>query len=70
MQATTAAATAVAVCWHRMAMSLAPVKLLKQWSVEGGALGKPIGLVTKEIGTAIGAMSFVKLEKNVAEGDN
>ena len=60
------ATTAVAVCWHRMAMSLAPVKLSKQWSVEGGALGQPIGLDTKAIVTASGAVSFVKLEKNAA----
>ena len=64
VQATTAVAAAVAVCWHRMAMPMAPVKLSKQWSVEGGAMGgKPVGLDTKDDDTASGAVSFVKLEK-------
>ena len=59
------ATAAVAVCWHLMAMALAPVKLSKQWSIEGGAMcGKPIGLDTKDVDTASGPVSFVKLEKN------
>ena len=63
VQATTAVAAAVAVCWHRMAMSLAPVKLSKQWSIEGGAIGgKPVGLDTKDIDTAFRTVPFVKLE--------
>ena len=60
----TAVAAAVAVCWHRTAMSLAPVNLVQQWSVEGGALSKPIGLDVKEIDTTTETVSFVKLEKN------
>ena len=48
-----------------MAMPLAPIKLSKQWPIEAGAMGgKPIGLDTKDIDTASGTVSFVKLEKN------
>ena len=58
------ATTAVAVCWHLMAM-MAPIKLSKQWSIEGGAMGSnPIGLDTKDVDTASGPVSFVNLEKN------
>ena len=60
----TAVAAAVAVCWHRTAMSLAPVNLVQQWSIEGGALNKPIGLDVKEIETRSETVSFVRLEKN------
>ena len=60
----TALAAAVAVCWHRTAMALAPVKLVQQWSVEGGALHNPIGLDVKYIDTAGGAVGFVRLENN------
>ena len=57
------ATTAVAVCWHLMAM-LKPIKLSKQWSIEGGAWSsKPIGLDTKDVDTASGPESFIKLEK-------
>ena len=57
------ATTAVAVCWHPVAM-MAPIKLSKQWSIEGGAMGsKPIGLDTKDVHTASGLLSFVKIEK-------
>ena len=60
MQAT----TAVAVCWHLMAM-VAPIKLNKQWSIEGGAYrSKPIGLDTKDVDTTSGTVAFVKLDKN------
>ena len=45
-------------------MSLAPVNLVQQWSIEGGALNKPIGLDVKEIETRSETVSFVKLEKN------
>ena len=55
--------TAVAVSWHLMAM-LAPIKLNKQWSIEGGAnRSKLIGLDTKDVDTASGPVSFIKLEK-------
>ena len=58
------ATTAVAVCWHLMAM-LKPIKLNKQWSIEGGAYrSKPIGLDTRDVDTASGPVSFIKLEKN------
>ena len=56
------ATTAVAVCWHLMAM-FKPIKLNKQWSIEGGAYrSKPIGLDTRDVDTASGPVSFVKLE--------
>ena len=59
------ATTAVAVCWHLMAM-VKPIKLSKQWSIEGGAYrSKPIGLDTRDVDTASGPVSFIKLEKNV-----
>ena len=45
-------------------MTFAPVRLLRQWSVEGGRLGKAHGLDTKEIDTVIGPLSFVKINKN------
>ena len=64
LQAPTAVAAAVAACWHLMATPLSPIKLVKQWSVEGGALGKSIGLDTKDIDTPNGTVAFVKLDKN------
>ena len=45
-------------------MTLAPVRLVRHWSVEGGRLGKAHGLDTKEIDTIIGPLSFVKMDKN------
>ena len=58
------ATTAVAVCWHLMAM-FKPIKLNNQWSIEGGAYrSKPIGLNTRDVDTASGPVSFIKLEKN------
>ena len=45
-------------------MTTSPVKLAKQWSLEGGRLGKPYGLDVKEINTAVGTVSFVKVDKN------
>ena len=45
-------------------MSLAPVKLVKQWSIEGGRLSKPYGLEVKEIETTAGTVCFVRLDKN------
>ena len=47
-----------------MAM-LAPIKLSNQLSSEVGAnRSNPIGLDTKDVDTASGPVSFVKLEKN------
>ena len=58
------ATTAVAVCWQLVAM-LAPIKLNKQWPIEGGAYrSKPIGLDTRDVDTASGPVSFIKLEKH------
>ena len=46
-------------------MAIAPVKLMKQWSIAGGRLGKPFGLAeVKDIDTPQGTVSFVKLDKN------
>ena len=45
-------------------MTIAPVKLVKQWSVEGGRLTTPYGLDVKYIETTVGTVSFVKLDKN------
>ena len=45
-------------------MALAPIRLLRQWSVEGGRLGKAHGLDTKDIDTKDGPVSFVKIDKN------
>ena len=45
-------------------MTIVPVKLVKQWSIEGGRLSKPYGLDVKDIDTTVGAVSFVKLDKN------
>ena len=57
---TAAVAAAVAVFDP---MSLAPVKLVKQWSVEGGRLSKAHGLDVKDIDSTDGAVSFVKIDK-------
>ena len=46
-------------------MTIAPVNLVKQWSIEGGRLSKPFGLDVKDIDTTVGAVSVVKLDKNV-----
>ena len=45
-------------------MTLAPVKLVRQWSIEGGRLSKPHVLDVKDIDTPGGAVSFVRLDKN------
>ena len=46
-------------------MAVAPVKLVQQWSIAGGRLGKPFGLTdVKDIDTPQGTVSFVKLDKN------
>ena len=45
-------------------MTIAPVKLVKQWSIEGGRLSKPYGLEVKEIDTTVGTVEFVKVDKN------
>ena len=60
-----AVAAAVAVCWHRTAMALSPCKLVQQWSVEGGAYGKLIGLDVKPVDTTTWVVPFVNSEKNV-----
>ena len=45
-------------------MTTSPVKLAKQWSLEGGRLSRPYGLEVKEIETTAGTVCFVKLDKN------
>ena len=45
-------------------MAFALVRVVKQWSIEGGRLSKPYGLEVKEIDTPAGAVCFVKLDKN------
>ena len=45
-------------------MTTTPVKLTKQWSIEGGRLSKPYGLEVKEIETTVGTVEFVKVDKN------
>ena len=45
-------------------MALAPIRLVRQWSVEGGRLGKAHCLDTKDIDTKDGPVSFVKIDKN------
>ena len=45
-------------------MAFAPVKVAKQWSVEGGRLSKAHGLDVKDVDTTDGTVSFVKLDKN------
>ena len=45
-------------------MTTSPVKLTKQWSLEGGRLSKPYGLEVKEIDTTAGTVCFVRLDKN------
>ena len=45
-------------------MTTSPVKLSKQWSLEGGRLSKPYGLEVKEIETTVGTVEFVKVDKN------
>ena len=45
-------------------MTFAPARLVRQWSVEGGRLGKAHGLDTKDIDTVLGPVSFVKIDKN------
>ena len=45
-------------------MAFAPVKVAKQWSVEGGRLSKAHGLDVKDIDTTDGTVSFVKIGKN------
>ena len=45
-------------------MALAPVKVSKQWPIEGGRLTKPYGLDVKEIDSTDGTLPFVKIDKN------
>ena len=45
-------------------MAWAPVKVARQWSVEGGRLSKAHGLDVKDVDTTDGTVSFVKLDKN------
>ena len=45
-------------------MGFAPVKVSKQWSIEGGRLTKPYGLDVKEIDSTYGPLSFVRIDKN------
>ena len=45
-------------------MTTSPVKLAKQWSLEGGRLSKPYGLEVKEVDTTVGTVEFVKVDKN------
>ena len=45
-------------------MTTTPVKLTKQWSIEGGRLSKPYGLEVKEVDTTAGTVCFVRLDKN------
>ena len=45
-------------------MTIAPVKLTQQWSLEGGRLGKPFVLEVKEVETTVGTVAFVKVDKN------
>ena len=44
-------------------MAFAPVKVAKQWWVEGGRLSKAHGLDVKDIDTTDGTVSFVKIDK-------
>ena len=44
-------------------MASAPVKVAKQWWVEGGRLSKAHGLDVKDIDTTDGTVSFVKIDK-------
>ena len=46
-------------------MAFAPFKVAKQWSVEGGRLGKAHGLDVTDIDTTDGTVSLVKTDKNV-----
>ena len=46
-------------------MAFAPVKVSKQWSIEGGRLTTPYGLDVKEIESTGGALSFDRIDKNV-----
>ena len=45
-------------------MTTSPVKLSRQWSLEGGRLGKPFVLEVKEVETTAGTVAFVKVDKN------
>ena len=45
-------------------MAFAPVKVARQWSIEGGRLNKPHGLDVKEIDTTDGTVPSVKLDKH------
>ena len=51
VQATAAVAAAVAVCWHLMAMPLAPIKLSKQWSIEGAPWAASPSAWTRKMST-------------------
>ena len=45
-------------------IAIAPIKLVKQWSIAKGRLNKFFGLDVKDIDKNEGAVSFVKLDKN------
>ena len=45
-------------------MTFAPATFVRQGSVEGGRLSKPRGLDTNKYRHALGAVSFVKIDKN------
>ena len=45
-------------------MAFAPVRVSKQWSVEGGRLTKAYALDVKEIDSKDGTLSFVKIDKH------
>ena len=45
-------------------MAFAPVRVSKQWPVEGGRLNEARGLDVKDIDSKDGTVSFVKIDKN------
>ena len=45
-------------------MAFAPVKVARQWSIEGGRLTKPYGVDVKKIDSTGGPLSFVRIDKN------
>ena len=46
-------------------MALSPCQLVQQWSVQGGAYGKFIGLDVKPVEASTGVVAFFKLEKHI-----
>ena len=47
-----------------MSGALKPVFVTKQWSLEGGYLGRPVFLDTRDVDIVSGISAFVKLDKN------